>query len=431
MHIDALDATAAELRELALSAGLNPVGTITAKKKHPDPKTYIGKGKVAEVLDYANVAGAHLILFDQELSPSQERNLEASLNRRVLGRTGLILHIFALRAKTHEGKLQVELAQLRHASTRLVRGWTHLDRQRGGSGRGQGSSMGVTGTGESQLESDQRMLGERIKHINQRLEKVRKQRYQGRKARKKADIRSVSLVGYTNGGKSTLFNALCKADVYAADQLFATLDPSLRQLRLPVLGKIILTDTVGFIRQLPHGLVDAFRATLEEVKEADLLLHVVDLSASDRPLHIQAVDAVLAEIGACNVKQLLVYNKLDLVNRSPRIERDKQGLPTGVWVSGLHGEGLDLLQIAIGELLSEQIIDTILSLSPQEGQVRAQLYNMGAVVAETIDTNGSINLHVRTEVTTLRRIGSKLNVDMDKLCSFTSASDSRRGASGL
>ena len=282
VHIEAQDATVEELRELAVSAGLNAVSEVTAKKRNPDPKTYIGSGKLEEIRLIADEVGAELILFDQELSPTQERNLEEAFERRVLGRTGLILNIFAQRARTHEGKLQVELAQLQHSSTRLVRGWSHLDRQRGGSGRGQGSSMGVTGTGETQLETDQRLVHTRIKNINQRLIKVRKQRKQNRRGRQKADIRTVSLVGYTNAGKSTLFNALCATDVHAADQLFATLDPTIRQLELPYLGKSILTDTVGFIRQLPHGLIDAFRATLEEVKQADLLLHVVDASSPEK-----------------------------------------------------------------------------------------------------------------------------------------------------
>ena len=402
VHIEKEDSTAGELWELAVSAGLEPVGGITAKRRSPDPKTYIGSGKLQEVLQYAEEVEAELILFDEELSPTQERNLEEHLERRVLGRTGLILNIFAQRARTHEGKLQVELAQLRHASTRLVRGWTHLDRQRGGSG-------------ETQLESDQRMIGDRIKNLNQRLAKVRKQRNQNRRARRKADIRTISLVGYTNAGKSTLFNNLCDATVHAADQLFATLDPTLRQLDLPIVGRSILTDTVGFIRKLPHGLVDAFRATLEEVKQADLLLHVVDASAAERGQHMYEVDAVLAEIEASDVPQLLVYNKIDLLEEAPRVDLDDKGMPTRVWVSGLHGQGLDLLIEAITQLVSGDIVDTTLKLHPAQGQLRAQLFDSGAVIEESTAEDGAMLLHIRIEASTLERIVRKSGADIEAL----------------
>lgn len=418
VHIENDDSTAEELRELSLSAGLEPVAEITAKRRHPDPKTYVGSGKLDDIRKLADESEAHLILFDEELTPTQERNLEKSLERRVLGRTGLILNIFAQRARTHEGKLQVELAQLQHSATRLVRGWTHLDRQRGGSGRGQGSAMGVTGAGETQLEADQRMLGARIKNINQRLHKVRKQRDQNRRARKKADVRTVSLVGYTNAGKSTLFNTLCEANVHAADQLFATLDPTLRQLDLPVIGKSILTDTVGFIRKLPHGLVDAFRATLEEVKQADLLLHVVDASAPDRDVHMFEVDAVLAEIDAQDVPQLIVYNKVDLTGEEPRIDYaqiDEGSYPTRVWVSGLHGKGMDLLLTAISRLLAKQVIDTTLDLAPHQGQMRALLFDHGAVVSESVVEDGSFRLHVRIEPNSLKRLAQRSGVTLQQL----------------
>jgi len=415
VHIEAQDATVEELRELAVSAGLNAVSEVTAKKRNPDPKTYIGSGKLEEIRLIADEVGAELILFDQELSPTQERNLEEAFERRVLGRTGLILNIFAQRARTHEGKLQVELAQLQHSSTRLVRGWSHLDRQRGGSGRGQGSSMGVTGTGETQLETDQRLVHTRIKNINQRLIKVRKQRKQNRRGRQKADIRTVSLVGYTNAGKSTLFNALCATDVHAADQLFATLDPTIRQLELPYLGKSILTDTVGFIRQLPHGLIDAFRATLEEVKQADLLLHVVDASSPEKILHHEEVNAVLTEIDADKVSQLLVYNKVDLTDEAPRVDLDEQGEPYRVWVSGLNGEGLELLLSAISARLSSEMTETTLKLPPGQGKFRAQLFELSAVVGESVDDEGRQCLQVRLEANSLRKLISQAGMQFSDL----------------
>ena len=415
VHIEAEDSTVEELRELAISSGLYPAGELTAKKRYPDPKTYIGSGKLDEIIGCADRVEAELVLFDQELSPAQERNLEKILKRRVLGRTGLILNIFAQRARTHEGKLQVELAQLQHASTHLVRGWTHLDRQRGGSGRGQGAAIGVTGAGETQLEADQRMIRTRIKNLNHRLLKVRRQRNQSRRARQKAEIKTISLVGYTNAGKSTLFNALCKSDVHAADQLFATLDPTLRQLELPVLGKAILTDTVGFIRQLPHGLVDAFRATLEEVKQADLLIHVVDASSSERALHMAEADSVLEEIGAEKVPQLVVYNKIDLMGEKPRVDRNEDGVPVRVWLSSLKANGLDSLVSVTTELLAKQIVDTTLHLHPSQGQMRAKLFALGAVIDERTEPDGTLNMHVRIEANSLRRLASKSGLEISDL----------------
>jgi len=388
---------------------LVPVGYLVARKRNPDPKTYIGSGKLAEIKAQAQEDEAGLIIFDQDLTPTQERNLEAFLECRILGRTGLILEIFAQRARTHEGKLQVELAQLQHASTRLVRGWTHLDRQRGGSGRGQGAAIGVTGAGETQLEADQRMISDRIKHVSQRLQRVQKQRAQNRRSRQRADVKTVSLAGYTNAGKSTLFNRLCESDVHAADQLFATLDPTLRELQLPIIGKAILTDTVGFIRQLPHGLVDAFRATLEEVKQSDLIVHVVDGSSDERDLQMTEVDLVLEEIKASDVPQLLIYNKIDLIEEGPRVDRDADGQPTRVWVSSLTGEGIPELIEALSQRLSHDVVEPWLKLNPAEGQLRSALFDLDAVLEEEVKDDGMIYMHVRIEEHRLNRLLSRFS----------------------
>lgn len=409
VHIQQDDSTPQELNELVLSAGLVPVGYLVARKRNPDPKTYIGSGKLAEIKVQAQEDEAGLIIFDQDLTPTQERNLEAFLECRILGRTGLILEIFAQRARTHEGKLQVELAQLQHASTRLVRGWTHLDRQRGGSGRGQGAAIGVTGAGETQLEADQRMISDRIKHVSQRLQRVQKQRAQNRRSRQRADVKTVSLAGYTNAGKSTLFNRLCESDVHAADQLFATLDPTLRELQLPIIGKAILTDTVGFIRQLPHGLVDAFRATLEEVKQSDLIVHVVDGSSEERDLQMTEVDLVLEEINASDVPQLLIYNKIDLIEEGPRVDRDADGQPTRVWVSSLTGEGIPELIEALSQRLSHDVVEPWLKLNPAEGQLRSALFDLDAVLEEEVKDDGMIYMHVRIEEHRLNRLLSRFS----------------------
>lgn len=400
--------SATELRDLAMSAGLEPVACVNSNRKFPHPGTYIGKGKLEEIATASKQVDAALIVFDEDLSPTQERNIEKELNRRVLGRTGLILEIFAQRARTHEGKLQVELAQLRHATTRLVKGWTHLDRQRGGSGRGQGTSAGLGGAGEKQLEADQRMLGDRIKKVNQRLNKVHKQRNQNRRSRKRTDVKSVSLAGYTNAGKSTLFNCLVEANVHVADQLFSTLDPTLRRLEIPLVGKVVLSDTVGFIRQLPHTLIDAFSATLEEVTQADLILHVIDASAAEREERIEEVNQVLAEIEADAVPQLLVYNKSDLVSKPPIVERDRFGNPVRVWVSALEGEGLNLLNDCLAELLAEDVVETTITLEPDQGRLRAQLFESGTVVREMTDGEGKISLELRIEQRNLDRLISSL-----------------------
>ena len=403
------DETEQELNELAVSAGLLPVSRVRAPRRVPDPRTYVGGGKLDEIAGLVRDCDAGIVLFDVELTPTQERSLEASLENRVLGRTGLILEIFARRARTHEGHLQVELAQMRHLYSRLVRGWTHLDRQRGGSGRLGGGSMGVAGAGETQLEADQRMVRTRISKINSRLDRVRSQRQQSRRSRSRANVRTISLVGYTNAGKSTLFNSVCESDVHAADQLFATLDPTFRKLQLPVIGEAILVDTVGFIRRLPHDLVDAFRATLEEVCQADLLLHVVDVSYPDYQQRIQEVDEVLSSIGAGQVPQLLIFNKIDVVAHGARIDRNPTGLPGRVWLSAQTGDGVPALLEALSERLGQGVVEGAVWLMPHQGNLRAALYDVGDVLSEQIGEDGSIILQVRIEQYRLDRLSLSLS----------------------
>ena len=370
-----------EFVELAISAGADPVAVVTGSRQRPDSKFFVGTGKLEEIKDIVIREEAQVVLFDHALSPSQERNLESVLKCRVLDRTGLILDIFAQRARTHEGKLQVELAQLQHMSTRLIRGWTHLERQKGG--------IGMRGPGETQLETDRRLLRERIKAIQKRLEKVNSQRDQSRRARSRSDVPTISLVGYTNAGKSTLFNRATGADVYAADQLFATLDPTLRRLDLEQVGTVVLADTVGFIRKLPHRLVKAFQATLKESAESDLLLHVVDAADISRDDNIAAVEEVLEEIGANELPTLKVFNKIDaLPTGEPRIDRDEHGNPVRVWLSAREAIGIDLLEQAIAELLSEDIVKDTIVVPSNQGRFRAMLFEQGAVKGETYNELG-------------------------------------------
>lgn len=397
-----------EFQELVSSAGVEAVAVVTGSRKQPSPRLFVGEGKLDEIRDAISAYEADVVLFNHALSPSQERNIEHELKCRVLDRTGVILDIFAQRARTHEGKLQVELAQLEHMSTRLVRGWTHLERQKGG--------IGLRGPGETQLETDRRLLRERIKSINKRLDKVRRQRDQGRRARKRADIPTVSLVGYTNAGKSTLFNRVTTSTVYAADQLFATLDPTLRRLELPDIGPVVMADTVGFIRHLPHKLVEAFRATLEESTEASLLLHVIDCHDDRRDDNIEQVESVLAEIGADEIPVLQVFNKIDLLEDfAPRVDRNEEGIPVRAWVSAVSGKGLDELFDAIVERLAEDVVHHFVLLGPTDGKLRALLHEAGSVLSETYRDTGDTVLEVRLQNRDWQQILSRAGANEDSL----------------
>lgn len=379
-----------EFQDLAVSAGALPVAIVTGARRLPEPKYFVGSGKAEEIRQTVEIEQAELVLVNHPLSPAQERNLERLLKCRVLDRTGLILDIFAQRARSHEGKLQVELAQLRHLSTRLVRGWTHLERQKGG--------IGLRGPGETQLESDRRLIGGRIKNLNKRLEKVRRQREQGRRSRQRAELPTVSLVGYTNAGKSSLFNRLTEGSVYAADQLFATLDPTLRRLDISQGTALILADTVGFIRHLPHDLVDAFRSTLQETREADLLLHVIDASDEERDAKIEQVNDVLREIGADKVPQIAIYNKIDCTPGSEaHVERDGEGNIARIYLSAATGEGIELLLESLHDWLNTKHRCYSLHLPPTASRLRARLYELGAVVDERISDDGTSDIDIRIE----------------------------------
>ncbi|HJS89071.1 MAG TPA: ribosome rescue GTPase HflX [Steroidobacteraceae bacterium] len=375
-----------EFTQLALSAGAEPVATVTGRRARPDPRYFVGSGKAEELKQTAEAGGAEVILVDHALSPSQERNLEKLTGRRVLDRNGLILDIFAQRARSFEGKLEVELAQLKHIGSRLVRGWSHLERQKGG--------IGLRGPGETQLETDRRLIAQRVRVLTRRLEKIKQQRETGRQMRAEIPVPSLALVGYTNAGKSTLFRALTGANAYIANQLFATLDPTVRRISLPGGTPVVVADTVGFIRELPHELVAAFQSTLTEARGATLLLHVIDASDPRRDEHIAQVNEVLAEIGADSIPQIIVYNKIDRLRRPAAIERDEAGVPSAVWISAEKRIGLELLSSAVAERLSRFARRARVRLPPGAGALRSRLYAAKAVREEHAAEDGSIELAV-------------------------------------
>lgn len=387
-----------EFKELASSAGAEIVAIITGNKKVPEAKYFVGSGKAEEIRDAVEHTKANLVILNHNLSPAQERNLEQLIKCRVLDRTGLILDIFAQRARSFEGRLQVELALLKHQSTRLIRGWTHLERQRGGIGlRG--------GPGETQLEVDRRLIRKRIKTISAQLAKIRQQREQGRRSRRRADVPTIALVGYTNAGKSTLFNLLTGAHSYVANQLFATLDPTLRRFNLPEIGPVVLADTVGFIRHLPHDLIIAFHATLEEVTEASLLLHVVDAHDEAHLEYIAQVENVLETIGAASVPSIYVYNKIDLLpGVEPHIERHEDGTIRRVWVSAQENKGIADLFTALIAYLHQDIVEQEVTLNPTQSKLRAFFYERDAVLAEQIDESGFYHMKIRFSAAELKKL---------------------------
>ncbi len=384
-----------EFKELVRSTGTEIATVVSLQRNSPDAKFLIGSGKTDELGALANTLCADVIIINYSLSPSQERNLEKKCRIRVLDRTGLILDIFAQRARSYEGKLQVELAQLKFLSTRLVRGWSHLERQKGG--------IGLRGPGEKQLESDRRIVRQRIKQISKRLDKLRLQRDQGRAARRKTTTPTVAIVGYTNAGKSTLFNSLTDANVYSADKLFATLDPTLRRVQISKGQHIVMADTVGFIQDLPHDLVEAFHATLQETREADLLLHIVDVGDDNRANSIANVNEVLHEIDALEVPQLMIYNKIDQINSLPNLQFDQHGNIQQVWLSALHGQGLDLLIKALRQYFDYKSKRIWLRIPPAAGNIRSDIYSNDAVIQEFVDDEGCWLIEARIPYQKLKR----------------------------
>lgn len=386
-----------ELKLLVSSAGVNAVATVTGPRKSPSARFFVGTGKAQEIADAVRTMGANVVIFNHSLSPAQLRNMEKICECLVLDRTALILDIFAQRARTFEGKLQVELAQLHYMSSRLIRGWSHLERQKGG--------IGMRGPGETQLETDRRLLGARITNIKARLDKVSKQREQGRRSRLRNEVPTVSLVGYTNAGKSTLFNQITAAGVYAADQLFATLDPTLRKISVDDVGTCVLADTVGFIRHLPHDLVAAFKATLQETREATLLLHVIDCSDENYLANIDAVELVLNEIDAGDVPQLMVMNKIDALDDvTPRIDYDDLGQPIRVWLSAQKGLGVDLLFNALTIILSGKIRSLQLAIPPEQGKLRSLFYRLECIEKEAYADNGDCIIDIRLNYADWQRL---------------------------
>ncbi len=396
-----------EFKELVLSSGAEIMTITTTSRQKADPRYFIGSGKAAEIAELVKVHEADLVLFNHQLAASQERNLERLIECRVLDRTGLILDIFAQRARSFEGKLQVELAQLKHLSTRLVRGWTHLERQKGG--------IGLRGPGETQLETDRRLLNVRIKQINKRLEKVKKQREQGRQSRQKAEIATVSLVGYTNAGKSSLFNVLSEDKVYVQDQLFATLDPTLRRVDLARDVSVILADTVGFIRHLPHDLVNAFRSTLQETAQAQLLLHVIDSADDNRDANIHEVEKVLTQIDANDIPCIQIMNKVDLTGVKPRMDYADDGSVKRIWLSVESSVGLELLKQTLIDLFREKMVEGELSLSPAEARVRARLFEIGAIRKETIGKEGQFLLQISISRRDLNQFESREHISLEAM----------------
>jgi len=398
-----------EFVELVVSAGLEIKDIVGGGRKSPDPRYFIGTGKADEIAQLVKDKQADVVLFNHRLSPAQERNLEGLVECRVIDRTGLILDIFAQRAQTHEGKLQVELAQLSHLSTRLVRGWTHLERQKGG--------IGLRGPGETQLETDRRLLRDRIKSIKKRLDKVEKQREQSRRSRKRGSLPTVALVGYTNAGKSTMFNFITDAGVYAEDKLFATLDPTHRKIELVAGQSAILSDTVGFIRHLPHDLVAAFKATLQESRQADILLHIIDASDERKEDNIEQVYQVLEAIGADDIKTIEVYNKIDRIEHlQPKFEPGIDGSPDRVWCSAKTGEGLELLRTTICQQLDVQWQHLKLHLLPQDLGIRSDMYDLNVVEKEVVEEDASIFLDIKINNADWRRLVRKTQGHIESLC---------------